>query len=64
MPILFFQNTVQDVSIFEFLINDDIPGGETRSSLAKYAVKHLKTLKHPNVLTFLESSEVTLKYIK
>ncbi|XP_060846657.1 N-terminal kinase-like protein isoform X2 [Rhopalosiphum padi] len=52
------KNTAQEVSIFEFLINDDIPGGETRSALAKSAVKHLKTLKHPNILSFLESSEV------
>jgi len=52
------KNTTQEVSIFEFLINDDIPGGETRSALAKSAVKHLKTLKHPNILSFLESSEV------
>ncbi|XP_050439398.1 N-terminal kinase-like protein isoform X2 [Adelges cooleyi] len=52
------KSTNQDVSIFEFLINDDIPGGETRSLLSKLAVKHLKTLKHPNVLTFLESTEV------
>ncbi|XP_026816628.1 N-terminal kinase-like protein [Rhopalosiphum maidis] len=52
------KNTAQEVSIFEFLINDDIPGSETRSALAKSAVKHLKTLKHPNILSFLESSEV------
>ncbi|XP_025207454.1 N-terminal kinase-like protein isoform X2 [Melanaphis sacchari] len=58
------KNTAQEVSIFEFLINDDIPGGETRSALAKSAVKHLKTLKHPNILSFLESSEVkTIIYL-
>ncbi|XP_001949439.2 N-terminal kinase-like protein isoform X1 [Acyrthosiphon pisum] len=58
------KNTTQEVSIFEFLINDDIPGSETRSALAKSAVKHLKTLKHPNILSFLESSEVkTIIYL-
>ncbi|XP_015376715.1 PREDICTED: N-terminal kinase-like protein [Diuraphis noxia] len=58
------KNTAQEVSIFEFLINDDIPGSETRSALAKSAVKHLKTLKHPNILSFLESSEVkTIIYL-
>lgn len=52
------QNTVQEVSIFEFLINEDIPGGEARSAFAKCAIKHLKTLKHPHFLSYLESSEV------
>lgn len=48
------KNTVQDVSIFEFLINDE---NLDASTLAKYAMKHLKTLKHPNIVTFLDSSE-------
>ncbi|XP_050528377.1 N-terminal kinase-like protein [Daktulosphaira vitifoliae] len=52
------KGTNNDVSIFEFSIHDDIPGGETRSLLSKCGVKHLKTLKHPNILTFLESVEV------
>lgn len=58
MIIFFFQNTVQDVSIFEYLINDNVVGETT---LAKCAVKHLKTLKHPNIVTFLDSSEVKTK---
>ncbi|XP_025409122.1 N-terminal kinase-like protein [Sipha flava] len=52
------KNTNQDVSIFEFIINDEIPGGKVRSASAKCAIKHLKTLKHPNFLTYLESSEI------
>lgn len=61
MLYIFLQNTGQEVSIFEFLINDDSPESETCSALAKSAVKHLKTLKHPNILSFLESSEVKKK---
>lgn len=52
------QNSTQEVSIFEFIINDDTD--ETRTILAKSAVKHLKTLKHPNFISFLESSEVKI----
>ncbi|VVC26936.1 Hypothetical protein CINCED_3A008055 [Cinara cedri] len=52
------KNTVQEVSIFEFISNDDTLGNETRTVLAKSAIKHLKTLKHPNFISFLESSEV------
>lgn len=51
---IFVQNTIQEVSIFEFISNDDILGNEN----AKKAIKHLKTLKHPNFISFLESSEV------
>lgn len=55
---IFFQNSVQEVSIFEFIVNGDTPSNDARTLLAKSAIKHLKTLKHPNFISFLESSEV------
>lgn len=43
------------------MVKNDIPGSESRLVLAQCAVKHLKTLKHPNILNFLESYEVKKK---
>ncbi|XP_064211864.1 N-terminal kinase-like protein [Tribolium castaneum] len=48
------KGTNEEVSVFVF----DIKGGsETQLEIAKAAVKRLKTLRHPSILTYLDSYE-------
>lgn len=44
----------EEVSVLVF---DTKSGSETRLEIAKAAVKRLKTLRHPSVLTYLDSYE-------
>lgn len=49
-----FKGTNEEISIFVY----DIKGGsETQLDIAKAAVKRLKTLRHPSILTYLDSYE-------
>lgn len=48
------QGTNEEVSVFVFDIKT---GSETQLEIAKAAVKRLKTLRHPSVLTYLDSLE-------
>jgi hypothetical protein len=43
------------VSVFVFDVKN---GSETQLDIAKTAVKRLKTLRHPSILTYLDSLEV------
>ncbi|XP_031353468.1 N-terminal kinase-like protein isoform X2 [Photinus pyralis] len=48
------KGTSEDVSVFMYDIKS---GSETQLDIAKAAVKRLKTLRHPSVLTYLDSLE-------
>lgn len=50
------QGTSDQVSIF--LLDFKTLGNETVLELARSAIKRLKTLRHPNILTFIDSYEV------
>jgi SCY1-like protein 1 len=43
------------VSVFVFDVKN---GSETQLDVARTAVKRLKTLRHPSILTYLDSLEV------
>lgn len=49
------QGSGDPVSVFRF---DAKPGREDAIEKAKAAAKRLKTLRHPNILTFVDSQEV------
>jgi len=49
------QGTGEEVSVFVFDIKS---GSETQFDVAKTAIKRLKTLRHPSILTYLDSLEV------
>lgn len=51
----FNQTNGEPVSVFRF---DSSPGKERLFDLAKFAAKKLKSLRHPNILTFIDSLEV------
>lgn len=48
------KGSAEEVSVFMYDIKT---GSETQLDVAKAAVKRLKTLRHPSVLTFLDSLE-------
>ncbi|KAJ3649115.1 hypothetical protein Zmor_020875 [Zophobas morio] len=48
------KGTGEEVSVFVFDIKS---GSETQQEIAKGAVKRLKTLRHPSILTYLDSFE-------
>lgn len=48
------QNTLEEVSVFVFDIRN---GSETQFEIAKASLKRLKTLRHPSILTYLDSLE-------
>lgn len=50
----FLQGSTEEVSVFVFDIKN---GSDTQLEVAKGAVKRLKTLRHPSVLTYLDSLE-------
>lgn len=52
-----FQGTEEEVSVFMFDIKN---GSETQLDVARSSVKRLKTLRHPSVLTYLDSLEVSV----
>lgn len=58
----YFQGSTGDaeVSVFVFDIKN---GGEYQLEIARAAVKRLKTLKHPNILSYLDSLEVNSIFI-
>lgn len=61
------QNTLEEVSVFVFDIRN---GSETQFEIAKASLKRLKTLRHPSILTYLDSLEsdkvlyLTTEYIE
>lgn len=48
------KNTLEEVSVFVFDIRN---GSETQFEIAKASLKRLKTLRHPSILTYLDSLE-------
>lgn len=48
----FLKGSCEEVSVFVF---DTKNGSETQLEIAKAAVKRLKTLRHPSILTYLDS---------
>ena len=52
----FNQATGEAVSVF--ILDAKVGSSDTQLELAKAHVKRLKTLRHPNVLTFIDSLEV------
>lgn len=50
------QGSGEEVSVFVFDVRN---GNETQFDVCKAAVKRLKTLRHPSILTYLESLEVS-----
>lgn len=55
-----FQGTEEEVSVFLFDIKN---GSETQLDVARSSVKRLKTLRHPSILTYLDSLEVSISFI-
>lgn len=51
---IYFKGTNEEVSIFVYDIKS---GSEAQLDIAKAAVKRLKTLRHPSILTYLDSLE-------
>ena len=52
---MLFQSTEEEVSIFVF----DVKGSsESQMQLAKASFKKMKTLRHPNIMPFLDGYEV------
>lgn len=49
-----FKGSSEEVSVFVFDIRS---GSETQLEVAKAAVKRLKTLRHPSILTYVDSYE-------
>lgn len=49
------QGTGEEVSVFVY---DCKQGNDTQLEICKTAVKRLKTLRHPSILTYIESLEV------
>jgi len=47
------------VTVFVYDIRN---GNETQLEICKNAVKRLKTLRHPSILTYLESYEVNIRF--
>ena len=52
----FQQGSTEPVSIF--ILDVKTSGSDTQIELAKAALKRLKTLRHPNILTYVDSLEV------
>lgn len=57
--ISYFQGSGEEVAVFVFDIKS---GSDTQLDVARSAVKRLKTLRHPSILTYLDSLEVSRKY--
>lgn len=51
------QGTSEEVAVFVFDIKN---GNDTQLEVARAAVKRLKTLRHPSILTYLDSLEVLI----
>lgn len=51
---LLFQGSDEEVSVFAFDIKNS---SETQLEIAKASVKRLKTLRHPSILTYIDSVE-------
>ena len=49
----------EDVSVF---IYDKKSGDESALEMARNAVKSLKTLRHPSILTYFDSLEASYQY--
>lgn len=50
------QGSSEPVSVF--ILDAKTSGNDTQIELAKAALKRLKTLRHPNILTYIDSLEV------
>ena len=57
---VYLQGTGEPVSIFAF---DVKAASDTQVQTAKSSLKRIKTLRHPNILTFLDGVEVSMKNI-
>ncbi|KAF7238529.1 N-terminal kinase-like protein [Varanus komodoensis] len=53
-PPFFLQATGDQVSLF---VHDVKPNSEDQTQLAKAAFKHLRTLRHPNILSYIDGLE-------
>ena len=51
----YVQGTCEPVSVF--ILDSKTCGSDTQMELAKSALKRLKTLRHPNILTYVDSLE-------
>uniref|UniRef100_A0A8C9WPM6 N-terminal kinase-like protein n=1 Tax=Scleropages formosus TaxID=113540 RepID=A0A8C9WPM6_SCLFO len=54
MHLLLLQTTGEPVSVFVYEVS---PGSEEKTQLAKAALKRLKTLRHPNILAYVDGLE-------
>lgn len=61
MCVILLQTTGEPVSIFVY---DVAQGTEEQTQLAKAAFKRLKTLRHPNILAYVDGLEVRSGNIK
>ena len=57
-----WQGTGEAISVF--ILDAKAGASDTQLELAKSAVKRLKTLRHPNVLTYVDSLEVLIDRIR
>lgn len=55
-----FQTTGDPVSVFVYEVAQ---GTEQQTQLAKAAFKRIKTLRHPNILAYVDGLEVFIKKI-
>jgi len=55
-----FQGSDEEVSVFIYDVKN---GSDAQLEIARAALKRLKTLRHPSILTYLDSLEVCIKLL-